>query len=115
MFAPGNFEFINRTSITIKPKQPFCDWLHSVEPEHNFGDVLTDCDTYLLPDYEESKQVENWLKRNFDKLFMEQLNNWYLDETVWPKNRTFKMFKEWFDYTLCTMVWDTETKPLEKE
>lgn len=48
--------------------------------------------SYALPDYEEPKQVENWLKRSFDKLFMEQLNNWYLDESLWPQNRTLKMW-----------------------
>lgn len=88
--------------------------LISRRPGSNFDEDLKDCDTYLLPDYEEYKKIENWLKRNFDKLFTEQLNGWYLDETLWPENRTFKMFKEWFEYTICTIVWDLGTDPIEK-
>jgi hypothetical protein len=38
--------------------------------------------------------MESWLKKNFDELFTEQLNNWYVDETMWPQNRTFSMFNE---------------------
>jgi len=115
MFEPGNLEFINRTALTLKPKQPFYDWLKNIEPDENFSESLQDCDIYLLPEYEELKQMETWLKKHFDKLFIEQLNNWYMDETLWPQNRTLKMFKEWFEYTLSTMVWDTETKPMEKD
>jgi len=115
MFEPGNFEIVNRAALTIKAKQPFYDWLNSIEHEDNLSESLQDIDVYLLPDYEELKQIENWLKKNFDKLFIEQLNSWYMDEDLWPKNRTLKMFKEWFEYSLCTMVWDTETKPIEKD
>ncbi len=28
--------------------------------------------------------------------------------------RTLKMFKEWFDYSMHTMVWDTEEDDIEK-
>lgn len=114
MFEPGNLEVINRVAVTIKPKQPFYDWINSIEIIDNLEDSLKDCDTYLIPDYEEYDKVEKWLKKNFDKLFIEQLGGWYLDETLWPNNRTFKMFTEWFEYVISTAVWDTETKLIEK-
>ncbi|MBY0481019.1 MAG: hypothetical protein K2Q21_06675 [Chitinophagaceae bacterium] len=58
--------------------------------------------------------MQNWLKKNFDELFSDQLNKWYIDETLWVKNRTFKMFNEWFDYSMHTMIWDTLETPIKK-
>jgi hypothetical protein len=38
-----------------------------------------------------------------------------MDETVWVKNRTFKLFKDWFDYSIHTMIWDTMDEPIDKD
>ena len=108
------FENVRRTAIVIKPKQPFLDWLKSIDPSDDDPKLLNETDVYLLPDFEEVKQMENWLKKNFDSIFSDQLNNWYLDEPCWVQNRTFKMFKEWFDYSLHTMIYDTVDKPIQK-
>ena len=61
MFEPGNFETINRAALTIKAKQPFYDWLNSIEHEDNLSESLQDIDVYLLPNYEELTQIEGWL------------------------------------------------------
>jgi hypothetical protein len=67
---PVYFDFINRTALIIKPKKPFFDWLKSIDPEDDvLDDYMDDPDVYLLPDYEEIDQMENWLKKNFDAIF----------------------------------------------
>jgi hypothetical protein len=58
--------------------------------------------------------MERWVKRIFDWLFSEQLNNWYTDEARWPAKRTYKMFKQWFAFSLHTMVWDSVEGPVDK-
>ncbi len=108
------FKNINRTALVLKPKQPFHDWLLSVEPGNDFSDALQEGDVYLLSDYEKISQMQNWLKRNFDSLFTDQLNNWYADEDLWPQNRTMAMFKEWFEYSLFTTILDTQEGRIEK-
>ena len=40
---------------------------------------------------------------------------WYTDESLWPKKRTLKMFREWFAIEYRSMVWDLDTTPLEYE
>ena len=107
------FGFVNRTALAIKPKTPFNDWLQSIEA-NDYADDLRDNDVYLLPDYDDIKQMEAWLKKNFDLIFSEQLNQWYVDDSLWPQKRTFKMFNEWFDYWLCTMVSDTQQNQLSR-
>ena len=58
--------------------------------------------------------MESWLKRNFDYIFIEQLDQWATDENEWPQNRTLKMFKEWFEYNKNTMVAKILFEPIGK-
>ena len=55
------------------------------------------------------------VEKNFDQIFVDQMNYWYTLESMWVQNRTFKMFKEWFDYSLYMMILDTLEEPIEKE
>lgn len=43
------------------------------------------------------------------------LNDWYIDEEKWPKNRAFKMFSDWFDVEICSMILDVEDDEIIKE
>jgi len=111
---PVYFDNVKRTAMLIKPKQPFYNWLINIDPADESNEMMKEGYVYLLPDYDEVKQMENWLKKHFDDIFSDQLNNWYLDEEMWPQKRTFKLFKEWFDYSLQVMVMDTQEKFIEK-
>ncbi len=108
------FDNVKRSAMMIKIKKPFIDWLKSIDPIDENDQMLKEGDIYLLPDYEEKKQMEDWLEENFDDIFSDQLNNWIMDEELWPQLRSFKMFKDWFEYSLHTMVWDTEEDEIEK-
>ena len=112
---PVFFDSVRRSAFVIKPKQPFLDWLIEIDQENESIVLKEDQDVYLLPVFDETKQMENWLKRNFDQIFCDQMNNWYIDETLWVQVRTYKTFKEWFDYSLHTMIWDTLDEPIEKD
>ena len=112
---PVFFDNVRRSAMVIKPKKPFIDWLSSIDPEDKNIDLSKDTDVYLLRDFEEVEQIERWLFKNFDEIFCDQMNHWYIDEEVWVKKRTFKMFKEWFDYSLHTMIWDTQEGLIKKD
>lgn len=58
--------------------------------------------------------MQQWLKRNFRELFEEELFGWYTDETMWPANRSFRLFGEWFSYSLFSMIFDTQRGMIEK-
>jgi hypothetical protein len=109
---PVYYDNVKRSALVLKPKEPFYDWLKSIDPSEK--SYVAEGDVYLLPDYEEPGQMEHWLKKHYDDIFTDQLNNWYVDDSLWPKKRTFAMFKEWFTYSLYTMIWDTEESFIEK-
>ena len=110
---PVYFDFINRTALIVKPKKPFFDWLKEIDPEDDvLDDYMDDPDVYLLPDFEDTDQMEIWLKKNFDVIFRDQMNHWYTEEDLWIEKRTFKLFNQWFVYSMHTMVWDTLNRPI---
>lgn len=109
------FENVHRSAVVIKKQQPFLDWLLLQDKETMIDETVLEGDVYLLPDFETTAEMEKWIRRHFDKLFTDQLNGWYTDKSVWPQNRTFKLFKEWFSYHLYTMIWDTQEDFIEKE
>ena len=51
---------------------------------------------------------------NFNIIFENELKNIYTDETLWPSDRTLKMFKEWFDVEYHSPVFDTVEEPIRK-
>lgn len=109
-----DFKSVKRTAIVITPQQPFFDWVLSYDPEMIINEEVKQGVVYLLPDYETVQQIENWIKKNYDELFEEMLFGWYTDEAMWPQKRTFKIFKEWFNYALYPLVFDTQEGYIEK-
>jgi hypothetical protein len=112
---PVFYDNVRRSALVIKPRKPFIDWLSKIDPEDENIDLSKDTDVYLLPDFEDIEQIEKWLKKNFDEIFCDQMNHWYIDESMWVEKRTFKMFKEWFDYSLHSMIWDTQEGSIKKD
>ncbi|HSH52090.1 MAG TPA: hypothetical protein VK982_10255, partial [Bacteroidales bacterium] len=69
---------------------------------------------YLIKEMDSNEHVLNWVKVNFDQIFVNELNNWYTDEKAWPQKRTYKMFSEWFDIEINSMIVDLEDFPVTK-
>lgn len=110
----NNFEenFINRTAIIVKPLQPFIDWHNNLYPD-SIIDALNvyDVNTYLI---NEDIDLDRWLKKKFDKLFKIELENWHTNKKEWPQKRNYKMFKQWFQIEISTMIYDLEKQPILK-
>jgi hypothetical protein len=68
-------------------------------PEITASSVNEDRTVYLISegDGETEKTVERWLKRNHKAMFEEELEGWYADPSLWPKERTWKVFWQWFE------------------
>ena len=113
---PFGYEMVNRNAVVIKPKQPFFDWLNATETGDS--EPITSLDennVYLVRNRDDNDQVRRWVKKHFEPLFANELNDWSIDESVWPQNRTYQMFTEWFHVEVHSMVLDLEAGPLDKE
>ena len=106
--------FINRNSITVKPQKPFFEWLNKLYPEDPIYS-LDEKNIYLIREKDDHKKIFNWLKKNFDTLFKNELENWHADSEDWPSNRTYKKFTEWFEVEINSMIYDLEKFPVTKD
>jgi hypothetical protein len=108
----GNFDenYINRSAIIIKPLQPFIDWCTNLYPEDI--DQIKETQTYLIS--EDIADIDSWLQKKFDKIFVFALLSWHENKKEWPQKRNYKMFKEWFQIETSTLVYDFEKNPILK-
>ena len=111
-----HFENINRTALVVSLKKPFLDWIKYVDPTTPMIDEKHDAKTiYLLPEDGDDNNWERHLKKNFKEIFGQELGAWFTDLGTWPKDRSWKVFNEWFDYEFQSMVYDTVDDSIEKE
>jgi len=111
---PYFYEHINRNAIVVKQKQPFLDWINNIYPESPL-EKPEEGNIYLVREKDFIEEVERWLKRNFDEIFQNELNDWHTDQNDWPQKRTLKKFTQWFDYEIHTMILDIEDTIIKKE
>ena len=104
---PYFYDSINRNAIVVKPRQVFFDWINSIYPDDPVKDV-DEGTVYLIREKESNIAIEKWLKTKFDNIFQNELNNWHTDEKDWPRKRTYKQFREWFDVEIHSMILDLE-------
>lgn len=95
---------INRTAITIVPKQPYIDWANSLEDAETYD--TPHVTTILIPDKYDEFDYETYVKKIFNQIFEEQLESWMAYPEDWPQKRTYKMFKKWFNIICSDMTWD---------
>lgn len=112
---PYFYDSINRNAIVVRPRKPFFDWVNKLDEDDTPISELEDNDIYLIRSMDSPEMIENWIKKNFDDIFINELNNWCTDESFWPTSRTYKMFKEWFYVAFHSMVLDLEEFPVTKD
>ncbi|SFW47536.1 hypothetical protein SAMN02927921_01817 [Sinomicrobium oceani] len=103
--------YVNRRAVTLKPKQPFIDWINSFS-EDKIPLAEVEGNVYLLDT--SVYEPDEWIEKKFDKLFIKELSHWH-PESFWPKERTYKMFRKWFHIDSSTLVYDLVKEPLTKD
>jgi hypothetical protein len=109
---------INRGLMLVRPRQPFLDWIRSIDeaPEIlELEDIQDDCTTYLVPEFDSADDEPAVIAWCWDVVFEQELFSWFTDESLWPANRTQDMFMEWFEIEFNTLVFDlVDDLPLER-
>ena len=101
---------LNRSAVIIRSLAPYLAWAKRDDTTHIADDVIEDLrkapHVYLLPEYEDAESEREVLEDFWPALFAAMLNCWLTDEQQWPKDRTRKMFGEWFDVRMYPVVED---------
>lgn len=112
---PYFYDTINRNAFIVRPKKPFFSWVNSVFPENEPISGNEENNIYLIREMDNNDLILKWIKRNFDDIFANELNEYCTDKNVWPQNRTYKMFSDWFEVEISSMVIDLEDDPVTKD
>jgi hypothetical protein len=96
---------INRIAVILIPTEACLNWVNSCDDDKmTLDEIQEDPTTFLIPDGpgEPASQV----RRHFKEMFIEELNSWYTDSSLWPKDLSFKAFKNFFAIHAASMVVD---------
>ena len=104
-------EMINRAAVILKYKEPFVRWLNEADPCEDDPGITAenandDLNVYLISDAD-VENIEEWISLNYKTLFENELEDWYTDESLWPKKRDKKTFHEWFAIECHSVIIDT--------
>ena len=111
------FPLINRNIAIIKPRAPFLEWLESLpdwDLDITLEDLRSDCTVFLIPELDDEDAIK-YIEDMHKEIFEYELDSWHRDESLWPEKRTLKLFREWFDIELHSMVLDTLDEEIEKD
>jgi hypothetical protein len=102
---------IYRTPLLVKRKQPFVEWLRSLDDADTFDEakaatLMGETDVFLVHVPEQEPTLEELIAEYWQDVFEEQLWAWMTDELTWPPDRTREMFDAWFDVHLGIEVVD---------
>ena len=106
---------INRSALIVRPKQPYIDWAAQLDDLGILPQIEGEQTVYLLPEYENDVDAIEILANGFEPIFERELHNWHTDQSAWPKNRSFVMFREWFSIELHSIVEDVCGYPISDE
>ena len=107
---------VNRAAVILKYKSPMIAWINESDqvedsPEMTIEEANSDKTVYLISS-DDAEDLDQWLKLNYKALFEAELEDWFLDENLWPKKRTRKVFDEWFDVECHSIIMDTVGIPI---
>ncbi|HEY5463098.1 MAG TPA: hypothetical protein VIJ95_07575 [Hanamia sp.] len=104
---------VNRSAISLKYKPAFVEWLNRNNDSFTGLFELEDSTIYLIEENDSHKEVSQWLKKNFERIMINELEDITFDEKKWPP-RTYKVFCDLFEIRFHDMVMDTEYEPVNK-
>lgn len=106
---------INRTAITIIPKEPFWTWYQSIAKPEFRQFRATEFNTYLLDETLALGDYTMALGDYWDFVFRNELSLYCEEEELWPANRSLEMFDDWFEAKFGSSVLDLVPFPIEYE
>lgn len=110
---------INRYALTVTPNEALLRWALREDPslrdDVDFDDTTDLMTVYLLPDFDDMDDAEEWLEDNFHPILENVLAEWITDDQNWPDSLAFNHFEKYCDYTITNMVVDTQDASYDEE
>lgn len=110
---------INRYALILTPSEALLKWAISEQPELAEEIDMEDTDdlatVFLLPDFADMEDAEDWVEQNYAVLLENLLEEWISDENLWPDRLEYTHFDKYADYVITNMVIDTVDAQYDEE
>lgn len=108
---------INRCALTLIAKQPLLDWINQTEEDGiiNISNINDDPNIYLVPETDYTYDYSKWISQNYKTIIENELSEWCTDKQKWPKNISYDLFNEFYDFKISESVYDLGDAVIEKD
>jgi len=111
---------INRYALIIRPSKAMIEWINATYPEDppmDYEDLGGDdqLDIFLIPEFNSIGEAREWLEENYRQFLEFQLEEWCTDPKYWPPNLDWPLFERFLEYTLQSVVMDTQSEAYDEE
>ncbi|MEO0348595.1 MAG: hypothetical protein AAF282_00940 [Cyanobacteria bacterium P01_A01_bin.15] len=103
---------INRDAVIVRPKQPYINWASQLDNSNVTPDQNDEPTIYLIPEYTDNSSAWTILEQIYNSIFDAELQAWHTETSDWPANRTFEMFRDWFDVVFISEILDLGSAPI---
>lgn len=101
---------VNRSAVVVRPRDPFLQWAKQDDStgiaESVFEDLRSAPNAYLTAEREDDEDPRDLVRAVWPDIFEAMLEGWLTDPDMWPANRTWDMFEEWFEVQISECVYD---------
>jgi hypothetical protein len=104
-------ELLDRLALLVTPKRRCLDWIGSLpNAPRSAGtyDSKSLRTIYLVAAHDGEVNLEDLIDEYSAEIFEHILIGWTDDESLWPKNRTPHVFRDWCHVELVDLAWDAD-------
>jgi len=109
---------INRVALIISPSNALLRWAISEDPsmaeDIDLDDPSDLSSVYLLPDFDDVEEADDWLEENFEAILETLLEEWIPDD-LWPDRLEFSHLEKYAEYSFSNIVIDTVDANYDRE
>lgn len=102
---------LNRAVLIVRPAKPFLDWAAGLDDSGLVPSPNDEQTVYLVPQFQNDEEREAVLNAVYAEVFERELFGWHIVPEDWPKNRTLKTFRAWFQIEMHSIVEDLVDGP----
>ncbi|AWL07962.1 hypothetical protein HME7025_00077 [Aquirufa nivalisilvae] len=98
------YSYLNKNVIVLHYGHGFKNWYEAINPSLEIEFSNLEGFAYIVDERETIPELKQWLESNYESIFSAKLLDWCPEVILWPQNRSFQMFAEWFDISYISTV-----------
>lgn len=106
-------KLLNRSGLSIRPRQPFVDWLVGHTPDApSLDELRQEAMLYLIDEVEQEQDFIDAIDQHWETIFKNELEAWDEFGDHWPAELSPELFEQWFDLDVQLMAFDLSSNTL---